>query len=81
MPPEQRQSAVEGELSLIRSDGSTRAILVAADGVAKTLLPDLLGPQLIGIGADGMRLRGFEQVGDTMVAQEWWCELRWGGTD
>jgi hypothetical protein len=77
--PRAEWRSIEGELSMVRSDGSIRAILVAADGVARSMVPDLLSPQLIGIGNDGMRLRGFEEVGDAIVAQEWWCEVRWGG--
>lgn len=46
--------------------------------VAPTLVPDLWEPVLEGLGAYGMRFRGFERLPNgQVVVQAWLCEVAW----
>jgi hypothetical protein len=55
------------------------ATLRSADPAVPALVPDLYEPTLLAATAGGLRLRGFERIGEgesaAGVVQEWHCSL------
>lgn len=69
-----------GNLQTVCFPGSDRPVeahLLAVNGVAKRLIPDLHEPAFLGVGAETFQLRGVERLaledGVHAVIQEWHC--------
>jgi len=69
------EPAVVGTLGLHYLEARKVATLIDNPAMPKSLIPDLLYPELVDLGSGRLRLRGFEEVDGVLYGQDWLCEV------